>query len=182
GSHGGATGATGPQGQQGQQGAAGPQGPAGANGAAGATGAQGATGPPGSGGSGGYVATFVGSPPNGVDCLALIGYGSDGCEAPTPANTYNNSKRLEGPVPAGGGTVTNLEVATDTAPGAGKTFVINVQDNTTGATLLSCSITVSRKTCTNTGSAPIPAGHYLQVQVTGLPTRGAPSSRVTFRY
>ena len=56
-------------------------------------------------------------------------------------------------------------------------------NNTTGAVLLSCSITSAANFCQNTGTASVPAGNYLQVRARVL--NGAPTNRnfrVTFRY
>ena len=103
--------------------------------------------------------------------------GSAACPAAVPANTYSGDILfLEGPVPAGGGTVTNLEVTTNTAVTGTGTWITDVIDNTTGSILLSCTITAGTLggvVCQNTGSASVTAGHYLEVRVTkgaGTPT------------
>ena len=111
-----------------------------------------------------------------------------GCPAQVTANTLSSSTFLEGPVPAGGATITNLEAVIDTAPGAGNTVTIDVVDNSAsagGTSLLSCTISgASAVFCTNTGSASVAAGHYLELRytntVTGSP--GAHGVRAVFRY
>jgi hypothetical protein len=99
-------------------------------------------------------------------------------------NTYSANGFLEGPVPSGGGTVTNLEAVVDTAPGVANGHTIDVMDNTTGTVLLSCQITGTNVFCINTGSASATAGDYLQVRMTNTTggTSNAHSFRVTFRY
>lgn len=127
------------------------------------------------------MAFFIGTVRNN-QCLALLFSGADSCESAKPANSYSNSKRLEGPVPAGGGTVTNLEVTSSIAPGSGKAYTVTVMSNTSGADLLSCTISGSSTFCQNTGTASIPAGHYLQVKMTKTGNPSDPSMRVSFRY
>jgi hypothetical protein len=109
--------------------------------------------------------------------------GSAACPAAIPANTLSaNITLVEGPVPAGGGTVTNLE-ATNSSTASGD-WLAEVIDNTTGTTLLSCTILNTSGTspfCQNTGTASVAAGHYLQVKVT-TNSGGNKNWRVTFRY
>jgi hypothetical protein len=81
--------------------------------------------------------------------------------------------------------VTNLEVTSNATPTTGQTYLVEVEDNTAGTTLLSCTVTSTSSpagSCQNTGTASVTAGHYLQVQVTN--GGGAPGKafRVTVRY
>ena len=186
----GATGATGLQGPAGSNGATGATGPVGATGAGstGATGPQGPPGPAGTGTGAGAVVTFVGAPDlsnSTPQCLGLFGYGPGDCDGLTPAGSFSNSKRLEGPIPASGGQVNNLEAVLDTAPGGTNTYVIKVKDDSTGVVLISCTVTGTAKTCQSNlaTSAAVPAGHYLEVNVsrTGNPFK-SPNWRATFRY
>jgi hypothetical protein len=111
------------------------------------------------------------------------------CPAAVTANTYSGELTfLEGPVPAGGGTITNLEATTNTAMTGTQSWTIDVIDNATGSVLLSCTIntttSLSTTACQNTGSAAVAAGHYLQVKATkgGSPLPADKPFRVTFRY
>jgi len=74
------------------------------------------------------------------------------------------------------GTVTGIDKA-----------LVAVIDNTTGATLLSCTVnSTTKNNCSNaTGSGSTAAGDNLEVQVTAIPTGGSVNNnrwRVTFRY
>jgi hypothetical protein len=89
-------------------------------------------------------------------------------------------------VPASGATVSNLEAITDNAMTGAQTATVEVVDNTTGSTVLSCTIdtttSLSTTACRNTASATVSAGHYLQVRIT---TGGSPANakwRVLFRF
>ncbi len=84
-----------------------------------------------------------------------------GCPTATTANaTYNL-----GPVPPSTTyTITALYAQTETAPGAGKSWVVNVRDN--GATVFSCTVSGTDQSCSSTGSVSVAAGHFLQVEMT----------------
>jgi hypothetical protein len=192
----GAQGTTGNAGTSGQNGSTGPTGPAGPTGATGATGqdgtngtngTNGATGATGPAGAGGHVANFMSSSnvPNG-ECIGNIIFASNnhgGCPSAVTANTFTSEVTfLEGPVPAGGGTVTNLEAVVNTAPTGTQSHTVTVLNNTTGATLLSCSITAGNTSCQSTASGSVPAGHYLQVRINNVNGASSRQFRVTFRY
>ena len=125
-----------------------------------------------------------------AECVGNVEYGfmnHGPCPPATPASTFSNETRyLEGPVPAGGGSVSNLEATSDTGPTGAGTYLIEIVDNTTGGTLLSCSITAASPTqsCENNGTTPVAAGHYLQVRMTktGSPSPKDTALRITFRY
>jgi hypothetical protein len=85
-------------------------------------------------------------------------------------------------LPAGGGSVANLEVITDNAPTGAQTYVGTVVDNTTGSTVLSCTITAGNSFCQNTGSVAVAAGHYLEVVITNTGGASNANWRVSFRY
>jgi hypothetical protein len=69
--------------------------------------------------------------------------------------------------------------------GSKESVLVSVIDNTTGVTLLSCTITsASKGVCSNaSGSGTAAPGDYLEVKLTGTGTRWCPGQwRVTFRY
>src|SRR5262249_18094362 len=150
-------------------GAGGATGATGATGAAGATGATGATGPAGAGGT---VATFFSTAAvHTNECIGNATFSQNthgaGPAATAASSSAADTKSAEGPVPAGGGPVTTLVVTSNTGPPVGSSYLIEVMDNTTGATLLSCSVTpTSSSSCQNTGSVAVAAGHYLQARLT----------------
>ena len=133
------------------------------------------------------MATFVSltSVPGGF-CLnsttvALPG----GFLCPGPTSGYSFSTTLLGPAPANGATVSNLEAVTTGPVPGGETWLVSVINNTTGATLLTCTVTSSsNNACANsTGSGTVAAGANIEVKITtneilrlGLPWR------VSFRY
>jgi hypothetical protein len=104
----------------------------------------------------------------------LVPAGRDStCPASVPSFGFTNEKAfLLGPMTASGATVSNLVGVTNTAPTAGQAPTVQVIDNSTGTVLLSCTVPVGVTFCTNTGSAPIPAGDYFEVNVVenGFPT------------
>ena len=105
------------------------------------------------------------------------------CPAAVAAFAYTSDARLlEGPVPNGGGTVTNLAASASKAPTAGKQAVVDVIDNTTGATLEKCTIPAGQTHCTDSSSTPVAAGHYLEVRIDPTTTALPAAWRVTFRY
>ena len=120
-------------------------------------------------------------------CLGnwFVGAASSHAACPAAASGYTNENTyLAGPIPAGGGTVANLLVYTNATVTGSDTGVIDVIDNTSGSTLLSCTVnSTTVNTCTNTGSASVQAGHYLEVKITF--TGATPDTkqwRVSFRY
>ena len=82
----------------------------------------------------------------------------------------------------GGGTVTNLVATTNKAPAAGRQAVVDVIDNTTGATLEKCTIPAGQTHCSDSSSTPVAAGHYLEVRIDPTTTALPAAWRVTFRY
>jgi hypothetical protein len=167
-------------------------------GATGPTGLIGATGPTGLAGSGsgaGEVALFLDtSNVSNNECIGNSRFNTNqsaACPSPAAAADSFTSeiKYLEGPVPAGGGTVSNIEALIETPVTGAQTWTIEVVDNTTGSSLLSCTIntttSLSASACRSTGSAAVAAGHYLEVRSTKsqvTPVPGDRAVRVSFRY
>jgi len=182
----GATGASGPTGASGVQGATGATGPTGKEGAKGATGASGSTGATGQAGNA-AIATFASASgvPSGY-CLnytELAGQGNGSCPAKTSG--YSPSNLLAGPAPASGETVTNLYADTNATLSSKESALVSVIDNTTGATLVSCTVTSSSNhSCSNakeSGSAA--PGDNIEVKVTGSGSACNDKAwRVRFRY
>jgi hypothetical protein len=88
-------------------------------------------------------------------------------------------KFTEGPIPAAGGSISNLEAEAGTAVNA----TVNVIDKTpSGAqtVVMTCMVTGGTKTCSNTGTVGIVALHYLMVRIETTST--ATTWRVSFRY
>jgi hypothetical protein len=113
----------------------------------------------------------------------LAGQGNGYCPAKTSG--YSPSDLLAGPTPASGATVTNLYADTNTTLSGTETATVAVIDNTTGATLLSCTVTAGRSSCSNakeSGSAA--PGENVEVKVTAPGSRcnNKASWRVRFRY
>jgi hypothetical protein len=136
---------------------------------------------------GGSVATFASLTdiPGGF-CLnstsiALPGGGV----CPNPTSGWSSSTVLLGPAPTNGLTVSNLAAVTSGSITGAETWLVAVIDNTTGATLLTCTVTASSNdSCGNaTGSGTAAAYANLEVKITtneilrlGMPWR------VSFRY
>jgi hypothetical protein len=104
---------------------------------------------------------------------------------PNPTTGWSASTALLGPAPPGGFVVSDLVAATSGPIVGGETWTVAVIDNTTGATLLACTVTASSaNTCSNgTGSATAAPGTNVEVKVTtneilrlGMPWR------VNFRF
>jgi len=123
--------------------------------------------------------------PNGY-CLnytELAGQGNGSCPAKTSG--YSPSNLLAGPTPANGATVTNLYADTNTTLSGSETATVAVIDNTSGITLLSCTVTAGKSSCSNSkesGSAS--PGDNIEVKVTaaGYRCNDRASWRVRFRY
>ncbi len=62
-------------------------------------------------------------------------------------------------------TITNLSVVTTTAVGAGDSQKVVVLLNGV-ATALTCNVTAGKTTCTSTATVTVPAGDFLEVEVT----------------
>lgn len=71
-------------------------------------------------------------------------------------------------MPANGAVVSNMYAETSVPLSGTETAAVEVIDNTTGATLLTCTITASSNgVCSNTGSSVfVGAGNKLEVKVT----------------
>jgi hypothetical protein len=123
--------------------------------------------------------------PNGY-CLnytELEGKGQGSCPAKTSG--YAVSELLAGPAPAGGEKTTNLYATTSSSLGSKESVLVSVIDNTSGVTLLSCTVTsASKGACSNaSGSGTTAPGDYVEVKLTGIGARWCPGQwRVTFRY
>jgi len=143
--------------------------------------------PTGSGGGNSAIATFVSrtAVPTG-DCLKSIEMGPAGhAGCPGPIKGYSVSTLLDGPTPANGATVSDLAADTSATVTGADTVLVSVIDNTTGATLLSCTVNSTTKNdCENAevgGSAA--AGANIEVKVTATGTSGNSKAwRVRFRY
>jgi len=179
----GATGATGAQGATGATGPAGKEGAKGASGASGPAGTTGSTGPAGNA----AIATFASARgvPSGY-CLnytELAGQGNGYCPAKTSG--YSPSNLLAGPTPASGATVTNLYADTNTTLSGTETATVTVIDDTTGATLISCTVTAGKSSCSNSKESGSAApGDNIEVKVTAAGSRcnDRASWLVRFRY
>ncbi len=179
----GATGATGATGAKGATGATGKEGAKGATGATGATGSTGASGPAGNA----AVATFASfqNVPSG-NCLnytMLAGQGNGSC--PTKTSGFSSSALLAG-MPANGGKVSNLYAETNATLSGKEEATVAVIDNTTGVTLLSCTVnSTSKGKCSNTATASVAAaaGDRLEVKVTATGSNcNNKQWQVRFRY
>ena len=173
-------------------------GPSGAKGLTGATGTTGATGQPGKAGATGAtgptgaagtaaIASFASSQSvsNGY-CLNYTELEETG-QGPCPSKTsdYSGSELLAGPAPAAGETITNLFATTNATLGSKESVLVSVIDNTTGITLLSCTVSsASQGACSNaSGSGTAAPGDYVEVKLTGIGSRWRPGQwRVTFRF
>jgi len=184
----GATGAAGATGKEGTKGATGAGGVTGASGATGKEGLKGATGATGPGGAANAaIATFVSfqNVPSG-NCLNYTQVAAPG-NGPCPAGTsgFSSSAVLAGPTPATGATVSALYADTNATVLGSDTATVAVIDNTTGATLLSCTVNSTTKSyCSNTGeSAPVAFGQRIEVKVTGSGSYCENKAwQVSFRY
>jgi hypothetical protein len=123
--------------------------------------------------------------PNGY-CLNYTELEGKG-QGPCPANTssYSGSELLAGPAPAAGETITNLYATTSATLGSKESVLVSVIDNSSGTTLLSCTVTsASKGACSNaSGSGTAAPGDYVEVKLTGIGSRWYFGQwRVTFRY
>ncbi len=118
-------------------------------------------------------------------CLAYTSIGPAGNGTCAPQTTgYSSSTRLA-PTPANGATVTDLYADTSATVSGTDTVLVAVTDNTTGATLLSCTVTsASPHGCsTGTGSGSAAADDNIEVRVTANGASGNEKLwRVTFRF
>jgi hypothetical protein len=210
----GATGATGPTGaagatgETGVTGATGPTGPTGGDGVTGATGAQGVTGAPGSAGptgqtgptgpsgeagatgatgpntTGGAVAYFGSEYP--AHAGACLGIADDPRTFPAPCavDAAQDFFHAVGPIPAAGGSVSNLEAKAGAAARTGEAPTVEVVAVTPAGArtkLLTCALHEGNSSCSNTGSAAVSSGDYLMVALQSTSWPGT-TWRVSFRY
>jgi hypothetical protein len=168
----GTNGATGPIGATGPTGPTGPEGK---------EGAKGTTGPTGSNTLGGAVALFGSA--NKVASGQCIGASARFGQGSCPSSAGDDFMFTEGPVPAAGGSISNLQAETGVAVSSGKNATVNVIDETpTGAqtVVMTCVVSEGKRTCANTGATSIAAGDYLMVRIDS--TSSAAAWRVSFRY
>ena len=133
------------------------------------------------------LATFASfqNVPSGA-CLnytEIAGPGEGYC--PPKTSGFSNSYLLAGPTPASGATVSNLYADTNATVTGSDAVTVAVIDNTTGATLLSCTVNSStRNNCSNTsGSGSAAPGDNIEVRVTGAGSScNNKEWRVRFRY
>jgi hypothetical protein len=134
----------------------------------------------------GAVATFASrSKTLSGNCLAYTDIGPAGSGVcPAKTTGFSTSTRLA-PMPGNGGAVDELYADSNaTVTGTDKVEVA-VIDNTTGAGLISCTLTSSSPhSCTNTsGSAATAAGDNVEVKITPSGASGNEKMwRVTFRF
>ncbi|MEA3191377.1 MAG: hypothetical protein QOD77_1959 [Thermoplasmata archaeon] len=161
----GPTGATGPQGATGPtgpQGATGPAGPQGTTGATGPQGPTGATGPQGSTGATG--ATTIGGS-NGASVPNTAG--SDNFYQPFVGGSSTTESLQQMPAPSSG-TLKNLFVKLDVAPGTGssRTWTAELRKNGANTGIL-CTVTGTATACNDvTHTVPIVAGDLLDLRIT----------------
>ncbi|HEV3284591.1 MAG TPA: hypothetical protein VG010_10325 [Solirubrobacteraceae bacterium] len=184
----GAPGKEGTPGSEGKEGTPGKEGKEGKEGAPGKEGKAGTTGPVGPAGTA-AVATFASLESEGVASGQCLNYGeiADPGDGTCPGKTsgFSSSSLLAGPTPAGGATVSNLYADSNASVSGTDTVLVAVIDNTTGVTLLSCTVTkTSKGSCSNTGGSPsVLAGANIEVKVTATGSSGNNKQwRVRFRY
>jgi hypothetical protein len=99
-------------------------------------------------------------------------------------NTTQGEETLAGPTPGGGASITDLYAYTSGALAGTDTVLVAVIDNTTGTTLLSCTVNATTKNyCVNTsGSGIAAAGDNVEVKITATGASGNSKKwRVSFR-
>jgi hypothetical protein len=109
--------------------------------------------------------------------------GTGACPAATTG--YSSGKTLAGPTPANGATVTNLYADSNASVTGTDTALVAVIDNTTGATLLSCTVdSTTKSSCSDSsGSGVAAAGDNIEVKLTITGASGNEKLwRVTFRF
>jgi hypothetical protein len=173
----------GPAGAEGKEGKEGKEGPSGKEGKEGKSGAIGPAGPAGNA----AIATFASfeDVPSG-HCLDYTEVGDPGAAScPGKTTGFSSGRLLAGPTPANGATVSNMYVDSNAKVSGKDTVLVAVIDNTTGATLLSCTVeSTSKSSCSNTGtSGPVAAGENIEVRLTATGSSGNYKDwRVRFRY
>jgi hypothetical protein len=120
---------------------------------------------------------------NCLDYTDIAPAGAAVCPAKTTG--FSSSSLLAGPTPAGGATVSNLYADSNAVVSGTDTVLVAVIDNTTGATLLSCTVnSTTKSSCSNaSGSGSAAAGDNIEVKLTATGTSGNSKLwRVTFRF
>jgi hypothetical protein len=112
----------------------------------------------------------------------LAGQGDGPCPAKTSG--YSPSNLLAGPTPASGATVTNLYADMNTTLSGTETATVAVIDNTTAATLLTCTVTTGKSSCSNAKESGTAApGDNIEVKMTASGSNcNNKAWRVRFRY
>jgi hypothetical protein len=174
------------EGQLGCNPSAGAEGKEGKQGPEGKEGKAGATGPAGPAGNA-AIATFA-SFENVASghCLNYTEVGDPGnASCPSKTTGFSSGRLLAGPTPANGATVSNLYADSNASVSGSDTVLVAAIDNTTAATLLTCTVTkVSKNACSNTGSSgPVAPGDNIEVKLTVTGSSGNLKQwRVRFRY
>jgi hypothetical protein len=137
-------------------------------------------------GDSGAVATFVATKEVAsgtcLDYSAMAKTGSGTCAAKTVG--FSTSLRLA-PMPANGGSIADLYADSSATVSGTDTVLVSVIDNSTGATLLSCTVTSgSPHSCSNSSeTASAGAGDNVEVKITASGESGNKKAwRVTFRF
>lgn len=119
-------------------------------------------------------------------CLNYTELGDPGAGAcPGKTSGFSSGRMLAGPTPANGATVSNMYVGSNASLSGTDTVLVAVIDNTTGATLLTCTVTkASKGSCSNsTGSGSVAPGENIEVKLTATGSSGTGKQwRVRFRY
>jgi len=178
-------GPTGAQGVTGPEGATGPQGPQGATGATGPTGDTGPAGATGATGATGQGTTGATGPtgPAGPAATQIIGGGGADSDAQNNNNVFvglflDDASTTEAPAlqsMAIGGSLDNFNVRLSTAPGTGDSYTFTVRLNEAN-TALSCTISGSATSCSDTGAVAVTAGQAISILVD--PTNDPASAEV----
>jgi len=120
------------------------------------------------------------------NCLVFTELGAQGNGwCPPTATGFSNGYLLSNGMPAGGATVTDLYAETNAMLSGSSSALVAVIDNTSGATLLSCTVnSTNRSSCSNSsGSGSAATGDKIEVKVT---TNGYGANnkqwQVKFRY
>jgi hypothetical protein len=137
-------------------------------------------------GDSGAVATFVATKEVAsgtcLDYGGMAKTGSGACAAKTEG--FSTSLRLA-PMPANGGNIADLNADSNANVSGTDTVLVAVIDNTTGATLLSCTVSSgSPHSCSNSSEAASAGpGDNVEVKITASGESGNKKAwRVTFRF
>jgi hypothetical protein len=176
------------EGKEGKEGKEGNPGKEGKEGKPGPEGKVGKEGKPGaSGASNAAIATFA-SFENVASgrCLNYTEVGDPGnASCPSKTSGFSAGRLLAGPTPANGATVTGLFVDSNASVSGKDSVLVAVIDNTTGATLLTCTVnSTGKNSCSNNGSSgSVAGGDNIEVKLTATGSSGNYKQwRVRFRY